>query len=163
VGTFNSTGHFSIWLTNRLQERLVFLHDILIDPLQIKGWVNGNLYLPTRERVGILPVPHDVQQSSGMAAFNPNLDQQQPHVYLASMQGTHKAILPVHTPAEHDLFRLLMRTHPTFNTQSTGPVWKLAVKVWNEQADREPTVFYKVRLVFLQLDVILIVLSLSST
>ena len=108
------------------------------------GWVNGDLYLPTSEHIGILPVPHEIQQSSGMAAFNPNLDQNQSHTYLASMQGTHKPILPVHTPAEHNIFHLLMNTHPAFNTQSMGPVWKLAVKVWNEHADREDGVYYKV-------------------
>jgi len=129
-----------------LQERLIFLQDILIDPLQITGWVNGNLYLPTSERIGILPVPHEIQQASRMATFNPNLDYDQPHAYLASMQGTRRAILPVHTPAEHNLFRLLMKTHPAFNTQSTGPVWKAAVKAWNEHADREDGVYYKVNL-----------------
>lgn len=127
-----------------MQERLVFLQAILIDPVQITGWINGNLYLPTLERVGILPVPLEIRQSNGMATFNPNLDQNQPHAYLASMQETRKAILPVHTPAEHNIFRLLMKTHPAFNTQSTGPIWKAAVKVWNEHADREDDVYYKV-------------------
>ena len=60
------------------------------------------------------------------------------------MQGTRKAILPVHTPAEHNLFRDLMKSNPVFNTQSSGPMWKLAVKVWNEFADKESGIFYKV-------------------
>jgi hypothetical protein len=38
-----------------------------------------------------------------MAEFNiSTIDKKQPHLYLARMQGTRKAILPVHTPAEHN-------------------------------------------------------------
>src|SRR6266700_2422397 len=113
VGTLNSTGkeycgHFAIWITNKLQTRLVFLDSegVLANPVHITGWVNGSLYLPTREWLGILPIPTDVRQSSGMAEFNSStIDKKQPHLYLAQMQGTRKAILPVHTPAEHNLFR----------------------------------------------------------
>ena len=116
-----------------------------MNPVHITGWVNGSLYLPTRERLGILPIPSDVRQSSGMAEFNiSTIDRTQPHLYLAQMQGTRKAILPVHTSAEHDLFRNLMKSNPVFNAQSSGPIWKLAVKVWNEFADKQPGIFYKV-------------------
>ncbi len=65
------------------------------------------------------------------------IDKKQPHLYLARMQGTRKVILPVHTPAEHKLFRDLMISNSVFNSQSSGPRWKLAVKVWNEFADKE--------------------------
>ena len=152
MGTFNSTGkkyrgHFSIWITNKLQERLLFLREILINPLEMKGWVNGNLYLPTSEQIGILPVPDDVRVASGMAEFNPlSADKKQSHFYLAHMQGTRKAILPVHTTAEQDLFRELMKTNPAFNTSGKGPMWKVAVKVWNEYADLHTGIFYKVDL-----------------
>jgi hypothetical protein len=125
---------------------------VLVNPTQITGWVNGNLYLPTKERLGILPIPSDVRHSSGMAEFNiATIDKKQPHLYLARMQGTRKAILPVHTPAEHNLFRDLMKSNPVFNTQSSGPMWKLAVKVWNEFADtsKESDIFYKVCLLIL--------------
>ena len=113
------------------------------DYTQITGWVNGSLYLPTKERLGILPIPSDVRHSSEMAEFNIATDKNQPHIYLARMQGTQKAILPVHTPAEHKLFRDLMRSNPVFNTQTSGPIWKLAVKVWNKFADKESGIFYK--------------------
>ena len=132
---------------NQIQERLLFLHDILINPLEMKGWVNGNFYLATVERLGILPVPDDVRQSCGMAEFIPtSSNQKQPHLYLARMQGTRKAILPVHTPAERELFSKLMATNKAFNSHSAGPTWKLAVKVWNEQADAKPEIciYYKV-------------------
>lgn len=125
----------------------MFLHDVLKNPVEIRGWVNGNLYVPTSERMGILPIPEDVWHSSGMAKFSPVLnDQKQAHRYLAQKQGTRKAILPVHTPTEIDLFRHLMEANPAFNSTSSGPIWKLAVKVWNEIADREDGVFYKVRI-----------------
>ena len=80
-----------------------------------------------------------------MAEFNiSTIDKKQPHLYLAWMQGTQKAILPVHTPAKHNLFWDLMKSNPIFNTQSSGPMWKLAVKVWNKFADKESGIFYKV-------------------
>ena len=60
------------------------------------------------------------------------------------MQGTRKAILPVHTPEELGLFRKLMETNSAFNFQSTGPIWKLAIKVWNEYADTQDGIYYKV-------------------
>jgi hypothetical protein len=157
VGMFNSTGkkhhgHFSIWITNKLQEQLLFLGNILIDLIEMKGWVNGNLYLPTSEQLGILLVPDDVQLASGMAEFNLlSADKKQPHLYLAHMQGTQKAILLIHTTAEQDLFCELMKTNLAFGTQEKGPIWKLAIKVWNEYADRETGIFYKVCLDFLMI------------
>ena len=39
--------HTSIWITNRIQELHAYLSDILQNTLQITGWVNGNLFLPT--------------------------------------------------------------------------------------------------------------------
>ncbi|KAF6764006.1 hypothetical protein DFP72DRAFT_956173 [Ephemerocybe angulata] len=153
VGTFNSTGqpyrgHFSIWLTNRLQERLTFLDGIIARPMEMQGWVNGNLYLPTTERLGILPIPEDVRLSSGIAAgsvvLSPGGSKSKiPHAYLARMQGTRKAILPVHTDEEKALFRALMASNPAFNSRTTGPTWKLAVKVWNEHAETSKHVYYK--------------------
>lgn len=128
-----------------IQERLVFLCDALVEPLEFKGWVNGNLYVPTSERLGILPVPQDVRVASGMKEYDlHNFNKKQQHSYLARMQGTRKAVLPVHTPAEHDLFNDLMESNNTFNSQSSGPSWKLAVKVWNDLADEREGVFYKV-------------------
>jgi len=79
-----------------------------------------------------------------MAEFNPDTNNKKKrHDYLAQMQGTCKAILPVHTPAELDLFHKLMKSNSAFNSQSTGPIWKLAVKVWNECADTQDGIYYK--------------------
>ncbi|KAF8965896.1 hypothetical protein BDZ97DRAFT_1995354, partial [Flammula alnicola] len=99
--------------------------------------------LPTTEALGILPIPLDIRATSGMAEFNPNLDQKHCHHYLAGMQGTRKAILPVHTPAEHDLFHTLMKSDPAFTSRSAGPNWKLCIKVWNKHADSRKDIYYK--------------------
>ena len=50
----------------------------------LAGWVNGNLYKPTAEVFGILPLPNDVHQESSMQEFDPNFDYNQFHGFLAS-------------------------------------------------------------------------------
>jgi hypothetical protein len=162
VGTYNGTGqkyrgHYDIWLTNNLQELLVVLEDILVDPVGISGWVNGNLYVPTTETIGILPVPPDIRVLTGMTEFNRNLDQKHRHHYLASKQGTRKAILPIHTTAEHELFKNYMKSHSAFSSCSKGPDWPKCVKVWNEYADSHDDIFYKVRLTLFINDKIILI------
>jgi hypothetical protein len=149
VGMYNSTGqkyrgHYSIWTTNTLQERLVLLKPMLINPHLINRWVNGNLYIQTQESIGILPIPMDVRIASGMTEYHPNLDGKRRHHYLAMMQGTQKAILPVHLAKEHQLFRTFMSTNQAFNSRSKGPDWKEAPRVWNQYADNNDEIYYKV-------------------
>src|SRR6266446_1171478 len=108
VGTKNSTGqpflgHTWIWRTHQKQELNSFLEGRLINAHQISGWINGNLYIASKEVLGILPIPDDVRISSGMQAYF-SLSELKKHSFLAKMQGTHKAVLPVHTKAEKDLF-----------------------------------------------------------
>ena len=55
------------------------------------GWVNGNLYKPTTEVFGILPVPNDVYQESRMQEFDPNFDYNQHHGFLVLNRG-HKSL-----------------------------------------------------------------------
>ncbi|KAH9475789.1 Werner syndrome ATP-dependent helicase-like protein [Psilocybe cubensis] len=148
VGTFNSTGqkyrsHFSIWLTNSIQERLSFLHDVLINPVEITGWVNGNLYIPTTETLGILPIPTSIRIATGMSEFIPSIDKKQRHAFLAQMQHTRKPILPIHNDIEKQLFRDLMQANPDYNSLTSGPIWKKAVKVWNHYADINSEISYK--------------------
>ena len=48
---------------------------VIPDSKPLVGWVNGNLYKPTTEAFGILPVPnYYVHQESSMQEFNPNFD-----------------------------------------------------------------------------------------
>ncbi|PBK90587.1 hypothetical protein ARMGADRAFT_1032577 [Armillaria gallica] len=112
VGTVNKTekrysGHYSIWLTNQIQEMLSLLEDILpmsSNATTLEGWL---------------------------------------HYFLASMQGTRKAALLVHNDTERVLFRTMMTEHLAF-CGTSGPDWDLAIKVWNEVAEREQNVSYKV-------------------
>ncbi|KAF5381364.1 hypothetical protein D9615_008300 [Tricholomella constricta] len=148
VGTFNSTGqrytgHFSIWLINELQEMLCLVRDQLINPPMLEGWVNGNLYVPSNEVAGVLPIPDQVRTRFGMGAYVASLHSKQPHHFLASMQGTRKAVLPVHSAEERDLFRNFMAGNSGFNDSSSGPNWDLAVQLWNNAAEVKENISYK--------------------
>ena len=120
------------------------MDDMLDNAIHISGWVNGNLYTPTTEVLGILPIPDDIRMNTAMLPFNASLDRQQKHKFLAEIQGTRKPILPVHTPAEKKLFRDLMNRNPAFSPISGEPRWRDAVQVWNSIAERTDDISYKV-------------------
>ncbi|KAJ6538419.1 hypothetical protein B0H10DRAFT_2254857 [Mycena sp. CBHHK59/15] len=146
VGTFNSTGkrftgHYSIWLTNEIQELTSSLEDILVDPIPLMGWVNGNLYEPTNGVAGVLPIPADIRVKSGMAQFEASLHSKQRHRYLAALQGTRKPVLPIHSPAEKDLFHDLMAANPA-NFSSPSGIDEL-VRLWNSHANIKKDISYK--------------------
>ena len=152
IGTKNTTGqryrgHFSIWLTDEIQEKRTFLHDVFnLTPTFMTGWVNGNLYTPTSV-LGILPIADDIRLSSGMAEYIPILHRNEVaprYRFLAELQGTRKPVLPVHTSAEKILFKELLENNPAFSSESGDPQWKLAVRIWNAEADVRNEVFYKV-------------------
>jgi hypothetical protein len=150
VGTFNSTGkrfkgHFSIWITNELQELLSYVAVGLNNPKFLENWVNGNLYEPTNEVTGVLPVTEDVRNNAGMAVYDKLLDGKRPHHHLASLQGTRKAILPVCSEPEKDLFRQFMQ-HPdsSFGNFSSSISVMRGVQLWNRTADTRDNIFYKV-------------------
>ncbi|KAJ6546376.1 hypothetical protein B0H10DRAFT_2243630 [Mycena sp. CBHHK59/15] len=148
VGTFNSTGrrftgHYSIWLTNEIQELLSYLEDVLKDARPLVGWVNGNLYQPTNEVTGVLPIPEDIRLNSGMARFEPSLDSKRLHHHLASLQGTRKAVLPIHNTTEKDLFRTLMSGQDTLGNFSSATQVEKAVRIWNAHADTKDDIYYK--------------------
>ncbi|KAF8057819.1 hypothetical protein FPV67DRAFT_1394478, partial [Lyophyllum atratum] len=140
VGTYNTTGkrftgHFSIWVTNELQEMLCLVQHKLDQPRMITNWVNGNLYQQTEEVTGVLPIPDDIRSKSGMGAFIAGLHTKQAHGFLASMQGTRKPVLPVHSNEERDLFRELMSGDTGFNESMLGTNSDHAVQLWNSNAD----------------------------
>lgn len=148
MGTFNSTsqhycGHFNIWITNEIQELLVYLEEFFTNVPATTGWVNGNLYTATKEMAGVLLISPNIHELSGMAGYEPTLDSQQSYGFLANLQGTRKPILPVHSPNERQLFQKLLHKNNAFNSPS-GPNWKQAVKVWNHIANRTNNIFYKV-------------------
>ncbi|KAF8996470.1 hypothetical protein BDZ89DRAFT_1149037 [Hymenopellis radicata] len=148
VGTFNSTGqkytgHDSIWLMNEIQELEITLSERY--PNTSPGnpsWINGNLYQPTTEQMGIMRIPDAVRSQAFMQPFNPNLHNKQKQSFLARLQGTKKAVLPLHTAGERQLFSELMKTCEDF-TSTTGTVSSKAVQIWNSRAEDKPDVFYK--------------------
>jgi hypothetical protein len=117
---------------------------MLIDPRHISGWVNGNLYIPTTEVLGILPIPESIRVGSAMRPYDAAFDRRQKHSFLARIQGTHKPILPIHTSAEKKLFRDLMNSNSAFSSISGEPRWENAVKDWNLRADGMDDISYKV-------------------
>jgi hypothetical protein len=127
---------------------LISLQDLLINPVHISGWVNGNLYFPTNERLGILPIPEDIRSSAAMAPYVPVLHQNQKYHFLAEIQGTRKPVLPVHTSTEKQLFRHLMTSNPAFSPTSGEPRWREAVQIWNSNAEHTDNVSYKVIKIF---------------
>ncbi len=131
-------------MTNELQEKLIFLQDVLINPCLITNWVNGNLYQRSSEVFGVLPIPADIMLKSGMSGYNASVDYKQHHHFLAAAQGTRKPVLPVHTPDEKKLFTQLMRSDQAFNSTTALPNWNEAVKVWNRYAEVNAHVSYKV-------------------
>ncbi|KAJ3819593.1 hypothetical protein F5880DRAFT_1616319 [Lentinula raphanica] len=149
VGTFNSTGqpwgsHYSIWLTNELQELLLTIrhHNLIQDlPTGIipKGWINGNFYLPTTEVIGILPIPDTIRRDSGMLDYRPDVDHKQTHWFVASLQGTRRAVLPIANSYEEGRFREYVAT----NTGSSEPRWDNIVRAWNTAAITDNNLSYK--------------------
>ncbi|RXW13073.1 hypothetical protein EST38_g12781 [Candolleomyces aberdarensis] len=153
VGTFNTTGHryhghYSIWISNEITELRIFLKDVLTGPCAgDPPWVNGNLFKQSTEvPVGVLPVPKDVRDANGLSEYVEGLHSSRhsrSYDFLAKLQGTRKPIVPVHTPAEHALFRDLMQESPDFSIKANGPDWKRAVRLWNAKADECEGIYYK--------------------
>jgi len=119
--------------------------------------VNSNYYVPTTETLGILPIPQEIQESSGMAAYisGPIVNLKtgekkkvQRHNFLARMQNTRKPVLPVHTMAERLMFRTLISQNREFNPPNVSePPWNQAAKVWNasvDESDETSGLYYKV-------------------
>lgn len=162
VGTLNRTGkrykgHFNIWITNAIQKYVIVLKERLNNPPDMTQWVNTDFYQKTSEVIGVLPIPTEVQDRSQMRKYSPparfSVDGEgrtiriNPPRYdnLAKLQKVKKAVLPVHTPYEHQLFRQLTQTHPDFMPTPRGePNWDKAATVWNELALIHKDAYYKV-------------------
>ncbi|KIK50165.1 hypothetical protein GYMLUDRAFT_253216 [Collybiopsis luxurians FD-317 M1] len=147
VGTYHSSGrpyqgHYSIWLTNELQEVCLTLHSYGVIQDNYKppdGWVNSNFYQPTTERLGILPLPQSTCEASGMLLYNPKLHSSQTHWFIASLQNTQCPVLPIHNSAEETLFHQFMASHGG----GTEPLWQNIVLAWNEIANNKKEISYK--------------------
>ncbi|KAF7292549.1 3'-5' exonuclease domain-containing protein [Mycena kentingensis (nom. inval.)] len=147
VGHFNSTGkkylgHDSIWLLNEIQELEITLSEYYAQPPLSLAWVNGNLYEQTERSIGIIKIPTVVCEPVKIQPFSSSLDGKQKQAYLARMQDTRKAVLPVHTTAEKRLFRKLMQEEPAFRDCKTTISLK-ATEHWNRLAETTADVYYK--------------------
>jgi hypothetical protein len=89
VGTPNRTGkrwsgHCEIWEYNHLQHITEKTWDLVPDSQMIDGWQNGNMYEPTTEVFGILPIPEVICSKSAMLPFIQDGAGDIKHIYLAS-------------------------------------------------------------------------------
>jgi hypothetical protein len=66
----------------------------------IDGWQNGDMYEPTTEVFGILPIPEVIRSKSAMLPFIQDGAVDIKHIYLASKQETKIAVLNVCTAGE---------------------------------------------------------------
>jgi hypothetical protein len=115
----------------------------LIPKSQTITGINGDLYTPAEETIGILPVLESIR-AADIESYQHLLDQKNKHSYLARQQGTKYAVIAVHSTAEKVLFKKLMQEDPTFNWTNSAPDWKQGAKVWNRHANGQD-IFYKAR------------------
>ena len=147
VGTLNQTGviykgHFDIWLINRLQVLLESTRHLIPDSQTLTGWINGDLYTPADETIGILPVPDSFRALADIQSYHHAEDSKNKHSYLAQQQKTKYAVISVHSTAEKQLFKKLMQEDPNFTGTNATPDWKTAVRIWNRKANGKD-IFYK--------------------
>ncbi|KAG9223673.1 hypothetical protein CCMSSC00406_0004986 [Pleurotus cornucopiae] len=120
---------------------LYLVHDFLLTPKLMVGWVNGNLYKPTSEVSGVLPIPDSLQVKAGMGMYIHTEHSRQLHHFLASRQGTRQPVLPINNDTEWTLFRELMARSLGLNFN--GPDWDDIVVVWNSKAEIVKEISYK--------------------
>ncbi|KAJ7921075.1 hypothetical protein B0H13DRAFT_2418703 [Mycena leptocephala] len=91
VGTFNSTGqrfkgHYSIWLTNEIQELLSSLEHCLIDPILLTGWTTEIFMSEQTKAPESLFFQFTAQQKRNYSLWNSHADQDKDISYKLSEQ-----------------------------------------------------------------------------
>ena len=132
-----------MWLINQLQVSLEATRHLIPDSQTLTGWINGDLYSPAGETIGILPVPDPIRASADIESYYHEQDSKNKHAYLARQQKTKYAVISIHTNAERALFKKLIQEDPAFDWTKAMPDWKQCVKVWNRNANGQD-IFYKV-------------------
>jgi hypothetical protein len=130
---------------------LITLEDLLPTAQPKIGWIDGNLYKPASEVAGILPIPRDTRTEYGMQDYNPDLHAQQKDWFQASLQHTAKPVLPIHSVEDKIFFRDLFTQHSSsvfVNGSSAEPQWVNLVRAWNQAADINKNMSYKVSTYF---------------
>jgi hypothetical protein len=90
------------------------------------GWINGDLYLPAGEKIGILPVPDSIRAMADIESYH-----EEDHKFRYPILLRSRAQISIHTTAERVLFKKLMQENPFFNERNANPDWKKCTKVWN--------------------------------
>jgi hypothetical protein len=109
------------------------------------GWINGREYEHMQESFGILPLDDHTQHKLGMLTYHPDFAAEKKirHHYLAKMQHTRIAVLPIHTTYERALYRLLVKKPNGLFSGRTQPNWIAVATAWMQHADGIQ-IFYKV-------------------
>jgi hypothetical protein len=104
------------------------------------GWINGWLYAPTEEQIGIVRIPHRMRIAADMEPFDPKNPGKITQQFLAQSQGTKFAILPVGTEQEKKHYGEMMRQVPSASSRD----WVAAAKIWNQCYANGTDCYYKV-------------------
>ncbi len=158
VGTLNRTGKpyqgsYDIWLRNRIASLTDETASAFIPRTttseslsrSIDCWVNGNDYERTTEVFGLLPLPDATRTKLGMLPYRSDFARSEKirHPYLAAQQRTLVAILPIHTPEERALFRILAKRPNGPFSGPRQPNWITVAQEWSTYCDGKH-VYYKV-------------------
>jgi len=108
----------------------------------MSGWINGWLYEPTPEHIGIVPLPPRLLDASDMVPFSEAGTSSMKHTFLAMNQGARYAVLPVATNEEKKLYGELKQTLPSLHNGD----FVAAAKLWNQKYADGINYFYKVGL-----------------
>jgi len=123
-----------------LHTLLHITHNLVPGQDLMAGWINGWLYEPTAERIGIVPLPDRLREAADMEPFDPHFTGEITHRFLAQNQGTRFAIMPIATDREKRLYAELRQTLPSMNRNEYPAV----AKVWNRAHANGIDCFYKV-------------------
>jgi hypothetical protein len=133
-------GHFNLSLMAELQQVADRVFKIYPHPNPLLGWVNGQLYVQTKEQFGIAITPNSVFIEFGMETYNPLQVSLMQFQFLAQQQNTCFAITMVCYEAEKHLFTQFKKdNHPAF----VKGHFHWAALVWNAHANGKD-IFYKV-------------------
>ena len=147
VGTRNRTGsaymgHFNLHLMNTIHQLLHVTQHLIPGQDLRHGWINGTLYEPTAEKVGIVAIPRKLAEEANMRSFQVDHTRKMNHAFLAQNQGTLHAVMPVHTEKEKILFGHLKHSLRAMQEDHFTEV----AKIWNECYADGVDYFYKVQL-----------------
>ena len=98
---------------NDLQVSLEATCHLTSESQTLTGWINGDLYIPAEETIGILPVPDSIRASADIESYHHIQDCKKKYAYLAKQQGTKCAVIAIHTSSERALFKKLMQEDPS--------------------------------------------------